>query len=226
MSARNARRLVVGLLLSISWTCAQAEDAGWSFRAEYPDYVVSVPGHFLSYVHMATERGPGVQFTDEIQANGEPRLHRLPSFEVSPRRDLPLAAAVAISVDDLVFSETGNALSRASLQGWLVADGRVIGAIDHALTKTTVIDNAGFRAGFLSLETDSFLIQSFRHLSVTGLQLSFDPGNDASAIFSINSTALTLSIQVAEVPEPASPLMLAAGLGLIGWRRRVLDRVA
>jgi hypothetical protein len=224
MSFDSLRTTFLGFLIATASATCAAQTLP-DFMMTTPDYQVIVSKPFWDdSTFVVTQSGPGVLLSNRLKAVDFPEHRPLPSFEVTPRGEARLGGAIVMNLGELIFTEMAGPISQAFLRGSIIADGEVIDRFDYALTRNAVVEYPTLNAGYFSLETEPVLIPTFRHLSVADLWLDLYP-SDGGAIFSTGSAEFILSLYVGEVPEPASALMLAAGLAIIGWRRK-FNRIA
>jgi hypothetical protein len=231
MSFRIDRLVVIaGLLLVPASLQARAQDDPWGspmdtympdFILTSADYIATVTNPYTQpFNYIFTGSGPGVVLRNFTVAGGSTLVQPLPIFEVRPRQETHLRGTVAIKLSDLMFAETPDNHSGGALLGSIVVDGLVHGSFDHALTKNIISENNNLRTGFFDLESELVSMAHFSHLSVGDLRLWLYSTGDGSALISAGSTGVSLSLRVAEIPEPSPSLLLAAGLVVVAWSRR------
>lgn len=222
--------VIAGLLLVLASLQARAQDDPWGspMDTHMPDFIVTSADYIATvtnpdmqpFNYIFTGSGPGVVLRNFTVAGGSHFLQPIPIFEVRPRQETHLRGTVAIKLNELIFAETPDTHSGGALLGSIVVDGLVHGFFEHALTKNIINENNNLRTGFFDLESELVSVTTFSHLSVGDLRLVLYPDGDGSALISAGSTEVSLSLRVAEIPEPSPSLLLAAGLVFMAWSQR------
>ena len=146
----------------------------------------------------------------------------LPSFKLTPKTGYTLGGPIRVFLGNLAFTEIGNALSTAKVEGMVSVDGDSPLFMASRLDRKITSSSRNHSSGYLYLD-ESYDIDAFSSLEVTDALIQLEASDGTfGQIIAQPQNKLEISFTTPAVPEPEITAMLLAGLASMGWmvRRR------